>query len=195
MFWTIGAALSHAAFSFVLGRLLAELLVPRSGKLPFACTYFPGNSHIFSLWPLYLLSFFIYTVAFAAIDAALSSRPGKLVWFCVGATLAAQLIVWSRKRVLSAMTALRFDEEDPQAIFQGFQLSEGLAALPRSPDDSPLPRKSAPPCSVTSWPPARRKSKRPADSLHPDALSGKRVIRCRDLLQGSGGNQSFLLIS
>jgi hypothetical protein len=135
VFWTIGAALSHAAFSFVLGRLLAELLVPRSGKLPFACTYFPGNSHIFSLWPLYLLAFFIYTVAFAAIDAALSSRPGKLVWFCGGATLAAQLIVWYRKRVLSAMTALRFDEEDPQAIFQGFQLSEGLAALPRSPDE------------------------------------------------------------
>jgi hypothetical protein len=35
------------------------------------------------------------------------------------------------------MTALRFDEEDPQAIFQGFQLSEGLAALPRSPDELP----------------------------------------------------------
>ena len=29
------------------------------------------------------------------------------------------------------MPGLRFDEEDPQAIFQGFQLSEGLAAAPR----------------------------------------------------------------
>jgi hypothetical protein len=34
--------------------------------------------------------------------------------------------------VLNALTALRFEEEDPQAIFQGFQLSEGLAALPRT---------------------------------------------------------------
>ena len=65
------------------------------------------------------------------IGAALSSRPGKLVWFCVAATVAAQLIVWYRMRVLSALPALRFDEEDPQAIFQGFQLSEGLAALPK----------------------------------------------------------------
>ena len=37
-----------------------------------------------------------------------------------------------RTRVLTAMPALRFDEEDPQAIFQGFQLSEGLAAAPRA---------------------------------------------------------------
>jgi hypothetical protein len=29
------------------------------------------------------------------------------------------------------MPGLRFEEEDPQAIFQGFQLSEGLAAAPR----------------------------------------------------------------
>jgi hypothetical protein len=134
VFWKIGAALSHAAFTFVLGRLLAEILISRTGKLPFACTYFPGNSRIFALWPLYLLAFFVYTVAFAAIDLALASRPGKLAWFCVGATLAAQLVVLYRRHVLNALPALRFEEEDPQAIFQGFQLSEGLVALPRTDD-------------------------------------------------------------
>ena len=134
VFWTISAALSHAAFTFVLGRLFAELLVPRSGKLPFACTYFPGNSRIFTLWPLYLVAFFVYTVAFAEIDRALSSRPGKLAWFCVAATVIAQVIVFYRRRVLTAMAGLRFDEEDPQAIFQGFQLSEALAAHPKPPD-------------------------------------------------------------
>jgi hypothetical protein len=44
----------------------------------------------------------------------------------------AEIIVLYRRYVLKALTALRFDEEDPQAIFQGFQLSEGLAALPRT---------------------------------------------------------------
>lgn len=134
VFWTMSAALSHAAFTFVLGRLFAELLVPRSGKLPFACTYFPGNSRIFTLWPLYLVAFFVYTVAFAEIDRVLSSRPTKLMWFCAAATVAAQLIVFYRRRVLTAMAGLRFDEEDPQAIFQGFQLSEALAAHPKPPD-------------------------------------------------------------
>jgi hypothetical protein len=131
VFWTLAAAISHAAFTFVVGRLLAEILMSRTGKLPFACTYFPGSSRIFSLWPLYLLAFFFYTVVFAAIDRALSSRPGKLAWFCVAATVVAEIIVFYRRHVLNAMPGLRFDEEDPQAIFQGFQLSEGLAAAPR----------------------------------------------------------------
>lgn len=132
VFWKLGAALSHAVFTFVLGRLLSEILIVRTGKLPFACTYFPGNSRIFSLWPLYLLAFFFYTVVFAVIDRALSSRPGKLAWFCLAATVAAQIIVLYRRHVLNALPSLRFEEEDPQAIFQGFQLSEGLAALPRT---------------------------------------------------------------
>lgn len=132
VFWTLSAALSHAAFTFVLGRLLAEILISRTGKLPFACTYFPGNSRIFSLWPIYMLAFFFYTVVFAVIDRALSSRPGKLAWFCLAATVAAEIIVLYRRHVLKTLPALRFEEEDPQAIFQGFQLSEGLAALPRT---------------------------------------------------------------
>ena len=131
VFWTPGAAISHAAFTFVVGRLLTEILMSRTGKLPFACTYFPGSSGIFSLWPLYLLAFFFYTVVFAAIDRALSSRPGKLAWFCLAAIVVAETIVLYRGHVLNAMPGLRFEEEDPQAIFQGFQLSEGLAAAPR----------------------------------------------------------------
>jgi len=66
------------------------------------------------------------------VDRALSSRPGKLAWFCLSATVLAEMIVLYRKHTLNALTGLRFDEEDPQAIFQGFQLSEGLAALPRT---------------------------------------------------------------
>ena len=77
LFWPVGTAVAHAAFVFVVGRVLAELLTPQNGKLPFACTYFPGKSRIFVLWPVYLLLFFVYTVVFAAIDLALSRRPGK----------------------------------------------------------------------------------------------------------------------
>ena len=132
LFWPIGTAVAHAAFVFVVGRVLAELLTPQNGKLPFACTYIPGTSRIFVLWPVYLLLFFVYTVVFAAIDLALSRRPTKLVWFCLVATLAAQVIVFIRRRAVTALPGLRFDEEDPTAIFQGFQLSEGLAAAPRA---------------------------------------------------------------
>ena len=132
VFWSVGAALAHAVFVLAMGRLVAEILTPRTGKLPFACTYLPGKSRIFAMWPVYLLLFFIYTVAFAEINLALTRRPGKLVMFCLVVTVITQVVALARRRALAALPGLRFDEEDATAIFQGFQLSEGLAAAPRS---------------------------------------------------------------
>ncbi|MGH9370185.1 MAG: hypothetical protein ACRD15_01495, partial [Vicinamibacterales bacterium] len=54
IFWSVAAALSHAVFCLVLGRLFAELLLLRIDKLPFVCTYYPGKSRVFTLWPLYI---------------------------------------------------------------------------------------------------------------------------------------------
>ena len=131
VFWSIPAGISHAAFCLVVGVLFAELLVARTGKLPFACTYFPGRSRVFALWPLYFVAFTFYTVFLAAVDRALIARPGKLVLFCTAALVAAQLLALYRSRTLAALPGLRFEEEDPDAIFEGFHLSEGLAAAPR----------------------------------------------------------------
>ena len=131
VFWTIAAALSHAAFCFVIGTLFAEVLVARTGKLPFACTYFPGRSRVFALWPLYFVAFSFYTVGLASVDRVLIQRPGRLVVFCLSALAAARLLALYRARTLAALPGLRFEEEDPDAIFEGFHLSEGLAAAPR----------------------------------------------------------------
>ena len=70
VFWTF-AARRRTRRSPGAGPLIDRAAGPEHGKLPFACTYFPGNSRIFALWPLYILAFFIYTVVFAAIDQAL----------------------------------------------------------------------------------------------------------------------------
>ena len=131
IFWSPWAALAHAAFCLIVGLLLAELLVARTDKLPFACTYFPGRSRVFTLWPLYLMIFFAYTLGLSGIEGALLTRPVSLGIFCAGAVAAARLLAWYRRYTLSAMAALRFEEEDPDALFQGFHLSEALASLPR----------------------------------------------------------------
>jgi hypothetical protein len=128
IFWTVTAAVSHAVFCLVLGRLLAEVLLVNTFKLPFACTYYPGKSRIFALWPLYLVAFFFYTIVFAELDRALTARPRGLLLWCVGATLVTQVVYLWRRRTLAALTGLRFEEEDPDMIFQGFNLSEGMAA-------------------------------------------------------------------
>jgi len=132
IFWTLPAAAGHAVFCWVMGRLFSEVLLIRMDKLPCACTYYPGKSRVFTLWPFYVLAFFMYTVLFAAIDQALIARPLRLVAFCSAVWLAARLVAWRRHRRLTRLTSLRFEEEDPDRIFQGFNLSEALAAVPRT---------------------------------------------------------------
>ena len=143
VFWTLGAALSHAAF-FVLGRLLAEILILEDRQAAVRLHLLPGNSRIFSLWPIYLLAFFFYTVVFAVIDRALSSRPGKLVWFCLAATVAAEIIVLYRRHVLNALPACGSTRKIRRRSSRAFSSAKawprharrasGRSARPRTPD-------------------------------------------------------------
>lgn len=132
VFWSLWAAAAHALVCLATGALLAELLVARTDKLPFACTYFPGRSRVFTLWPLYLLVFFAFTLGFSGIESVLLRKPLGLAVFCGTLVAATSLLAWYRRRTLRALTALRFEEEDPDALFQGFHLSEALASLPRN---------------------------------------------------------------
>ncbi len=131
IFWSPWLALLHATFDLVVGTAFAELLIARTTKLPFACSYFPGKSRVFTLWPFYIMFFFYYSVFLAVVESVLLRRPSRFAVFC-GITL---LITWGlasyRRRTLAQQPGLLFDEEDPDAIFQGFQLSEGLAAAPK----------------------------------------------------------------
>jgi hypothetical protein len=73
-----------------------------------------------------------------AIERALLDRPvGLAVMFGVLALLIASLSL-VRARRLAGPPGLRFEEEDPEAIFDGFRLSEGLAA--RAPAGAPPSR-------------------------------------------------------
>ena len=49
-------------------------------------------------------------------------------------------------RALAAPPGLRFEEEDPDAIFEGFRLSEGLAAEPTAPPPASTRPVSEEPC-------------------------------------------------
>ena len=124
VFWTLSAAFSHAAFTFVLGRLLAEILFSGRGKLPSRALTCRGTAGFFTLADLHG-SVFFYTVVFAAIDRALSSRPDKLAWFCLAATLIAQLIVLYRKHVLERVTALRFRGRRSPGDLPGIPVERG----------------------------------------------------------------------
>ena len=130
--WGARAALVHVVVCTAMGVLLTELLLVRLWKLPFACTYYPGNSKVGTLWPLYVTGFINYTLTTAAFESGLIERfrPGALLTFVAIVATRAAILAARHRRALAAAGGFRFEEEDPDALFAGFQLSEGLAAAP-----------------------------------------------------------------
>ena len=117
----------------VLGWFLTELLVLTLLKIPFTCTYYPRTLEAANL--LAALSDGVYDVLLHArplVERAAFSNGAVLVWTVGLGCLAIAAIRVARSRRLRALTGFRFEEEDPEVMFQGFKLSEGLAAGPRS---------------------------------------------------------------
>ena len=127
LLWGAWPALVHGSICIGMGWLLAELLLSPLRKIPFTCTYFPGRSRI-GLWPLYFLAFSNYCFTTAAIDRALLDSPRAFAAVLVTIVAAIGVLTLTRARALKAPPGLRFEEEDPDALFEGFRLSEGLAA-------------------------------------------------------------------
>jgi hypothetical protein len=118
----------HAIVVAFLGWLLAEVLVVRLCKIPFTCTYLPGRSEVKTLWPFYFTAFTTFTYSMAGLELEMLRRPGMLASFVAivtGAALVTRLLRW---RWLAGEPGLRFAEEEHGALFEGFHLSEGLAA-------------------------------------------------------------------
>jgi hypothetical protein len=128
--WGWRAALAHSVICAAMGVLLTEVLMIRLRKLPFTCTYFPGKARVGTLWPFYLTGFVNYAYTVAAWQADFMMRPRPVAVFLAVVCLAAGGLAFVRRQYLNEVPSLLFAETDPAAIFEGFQLSEGLAARP-----------------------------------------------------------------
>jgi hypothetical protein len=126
--WGVAVAAVHTIVCALLGWLLVEILLVGFRKIPFACTYLPGRSRIKTLWPLYLTGFTTYSFSMASLELVMLQRPRVLIAFTAIVCLAILTLTHVRWRVFDDGLGFRFVEEDPEALFTGFQLSEGLAA-------------------------------------------------------------------
>ncbi len=115
-------------FNAVLGLLLVDLLMVGLRKIPFACTYYPGRSRARTLWPLYVGAFSVYAYSLAKLEAAVLDRPVLLAMVVAAVSVVVAGLTLVRHRFLQPPPGLIYEEEDPDAAFGGFNLSEGLAA-------------------------------------------------------------------
>jgi hypothetical protein len=121
-------AFVHATFCVLLGWLLAELLVLTLFKIPFTCTYYPGLSKMRTFWPLYLTAFTNFCYTTPLVEQQAFSNGAVFAWTAGVGLLAIAATRFARSRRIRALPGLRFEEQDPEVMFQGFKLSEGLAA-------------------------------------------------------------------
>jgi hypothetical protein len=129
--WGMRTALLHGLFAGMLGVLLADALLVGFRKIPFTCTYVPGRSRARSLLPIYLLAFSLYAYSLAGLEAALLRRPLSFLPVLTLVALSSAGFAWLRRRDLAHPPGLAYEEEQPDALFQGFRLSEGVAAESR----------------------------------------------------------------
>jgi hypothetical protein len=128
LLWGPAVAIRHAAYCAALGLLLTHALLLRLNTVPFTCMYYPGSSRLRLLWPVYLTVFSTYAFTMGRIEASLLERDGPFlaaVSILIAATAA---LVIARRLLLHRSTGFRFEERDPEALFEGFRFSEMLAA-------------------------------------------------------------------
>jgi hypothetical protein len=148
--WGPWPALVHGLVCASMGWLLCELLLARVRRLPFTCTYFPGRTRM-QMWPIYVLAFSNYCFTTAVLELGFIASAGRLATFLLAVSASIAVLTLMRARRLADPPGLRFEEEDPEAVFEGFSLSEGLAA--RAPAAiSPSSQPASRPVSRSSMP-------------------------------------------
>jgi hypothetical protein len=126
--WGLRTGAIHLGVTAALGLLLLDGLLVGFRKIPFACTYYPGRSRAATLWPFYLVALVIYAYGLGAVERAAMTN-GTALLVVVGVIAAvygglAYLRRLGRQRPLPVV----YQEEEPDRAFEGFKLSEGLAA-------------------------------------------------------------------
>jgi hypothetical protein len=93
--WGWPTAAVHFVAGWLAALVLAELLLLRFRKLPFTCSYLPGQGRLRALWPVYLFGFAVYTYSFVTVERlALETAAGSAAFVGVLAGVLAVMVAW-----------------------------------------------------------------------------------------------------
>jgi hypothetical protein len=128
LLWGPAVAVRHAAYCAALGVMLTHALLITFNRFPFVCPYVPGSSRMRMLWPLYLTFFSTYSYTMGRIEVRLLRNDANMLT-AIGIVLGvAGAFVVGRRLLLRHWIGFAFEVPDSNAMFEGFHLSEQLAA-------------------------------------------------------------------
>jgi hypothetical protein len=128
LLWGAWPALVHGVVLSIMGLALTEGLLLGLRKLPFTCTYFPGLARMRTLWWAYLTAFTTFSYTTPLLETMMIKDAAALGWFVLIAGGAVVILDVMRRQAAASLDGFKYHEEDPTAMFAGFDLSEGLAA-------------------------------------------------------------------
>ncbi len=105
--WPVGFL--HCAFQLLTGALLVEAMFWTFDKIPFTCSYFPGNMNLSLLAGLYLYGFTTYSFHLADVERWMETHwsYAALAFTVCGLLLA---VSWLRR---APSSTVRFDADEP----------------------------------------------------------------------------------
>jgi hypothetical protein len=113
LIWDWHTVLMHFFYGVTLSLVLMELLFIRFEKIPFTCSYLPGDASRVFLWPLYGLGFAYYVFASTTLEAWVSGDTHSLIYYY--AITGALWLVLLYRNLLSADRMVYFEEESASA--------------------------------------------------------------------------------
>jgi hypothetical protein len=114
MIWPPAMVLGHIVYALTLSLILIELLLFEFIKLPFTCSYLPGKAKIILLWPLYLLTCYLYTYGMTAVERWALKDPSKYVVFILLSGSVCFLLYRRSAMALKQNSAILFEDSPPE---------------------------------------------------------------------------------
>ena len=79
--WSGITALSHCFFGLTISVLLMEVLLIKNKKIPFTCSYKPGQEKVHVFWLLYIFLFLGYIYFMTWLEKILLTKPINFIFF------------------------------------------------------------------------------------------------------------------
>lgn len=118
--WSPHAALLHCLYGLTASVVLMEILFLKQRKIPFACSYLPGQERIQLFWLAYVIAFLVYIVVLINLEIFLLRNPGYWVVY-YGTVLCALTGIRLYQRLVFYKTIRILYDEKPVPVMVGLQ--------------------------------------------------------------------------
>ena len=121
--WGMMVSFYHFLFGLVMSFIFMEVLFFKSRKIPFTCSYLPGQEKLYNFWIIYFIGFLIYVLSLSWIELKLLAKPNRFIMF-YGFVFLIYICMLVIKKYKIDKDIVIIYEEEPPSVMLIFDLGE-----------------------------------------------------------------------